>query len=204
MQQESGRIGVSVFLCALTTLAICGKMQSGHYAHLRRTILAFKKFKADKVNPDGIYAAGEDEMKFNDFNSESEMQRFIVDNISDFCENVLGDELIAYDCERGFGKYTGAFAGKRQYRIDIYITGKSHNYIIEMKNPKSHCDCRDAIGQLLVYSSYFSDCVMVLVTSKYDSDVARAIEKFKLPIRYVCLSKSISAEVVRHDANWKT
>ena len=166
--------------------------------------MAFKRFKSGKKNSDGLYKAYESEMKFMDFKTESEMQRFIADNIEDFCENVLGDKLVSFECEKGFGKYAGAFGARRQYRIDIYIVGLNKNYIVEIKNPKTNCDCRNALGQLLVYSSYFSGDELVLVTSQYDLDAARAIEKFSLPIRYICLSKEISAEVISHDANRKT
>lgn len=165
--------------------------------------MAFKRFKLGKYNSDGTYKAYESEMKFADFKTESEMQRFIADNIEDFCKNVLGDRLVSFECEKGFGKYTGAYSARKQYRIDICIIGESKKYIVEIKNPKAHCDCRNALGQLLVYSSYFSDHELVLVTSKYDLDAARAIEKFALPIRYICLSKEISAEVISHDANRK-
>ena len=131
----------------------------------------------------------------NSFKKEKVLLDYIVNNIKDFVKDILGDELVSFECEKQInGKQVKL--SPRQKRVDIYIVGRKSKYIIELKNPKYPSENRKAIGQLLDYGReyYRENIQMVLLTTLFDMDTAKTIEYYNLPIRYIYFDKDKSLE----------
>jgi len=120
----------------------------------------------------------------NTFKKEKDLREFITQYIREFTEDVLEDEYISHNEECGITKNTSRF---RSRRMDLVVYGQKATHIIELKNPKYQSENRAAIGQLLCYAQDFIDPKkrLVLISTKFDIYTARAIENYKLPIRYI-------------------
>lgn len=133
-------------------------------------------------------------LKSTDFRKEIDLVNYLFNNIDLFVSDLYGDEVVDCYKEKPIDPYMGAVGYKgasRGNRIDLYVRGSSHNYIIEVKNPKYRGENIPAIGQLL---NYGRKCGMdthklIFVSSHFDIDTANTIEAFELPIKYVYLDK---------------
>ena len=131
----------------------------------------------------------------DDFDRESDLVDFIALNIKVFTIDILNDELVSFEIEKPINKRNQM--SPRGRRIDIYIKGKSRNYIIETKNPQYYAENRYAIGQLLDYGREIDNAELVLITTKYDLNTAKTIKHYNLPIRYIYFDKKVNAEYLR-------
>lgn len=89
----------------------------------------------------------------------------------------------------------------RQPRVDFVIECEKKTHIVELKNPKNVSENRNALGQILSYSTMLDplgECALVIVTTKHDMLTARAIKRFNLPVRYVYFEKGCFMEYI-HD-----
>ena len=140
----------------------------------------------------------DDQIPQGDFPSEKALSQFIEENIEDFCDH-LGLTYISHKADHDL-RLVNRF-GPRGRRPDFVIETEYETVVVELKNG-SGPQVRAGIGQLLDYGREFLDtkkeCVMVLVSSRFDSCAAKTIEAYHLPIRYVVMSHEKTAEFVGH------
>lgn len=125
----------------------------------------------------------------SDFKNEKELVDFISCHIDDFTRLLFNDSVVSFEREYELNKRYKLSARGR--RIDIFISGLKSKYLIETKCPKFGTESRAAIGQILDYGKEFKDekVELVIVTTNFDIDTAKTIKHYKLPIRYIYLSK---------------
>jgi hypothetical protein len=116
------------------------------------------------------------------FKNEKHMQTFFVENISEFVETILEDELLKCFVEMPVRKVYKF--GPRAKRIDMYLECKKKKYIIEFKNPKYISDNISAIGQILDYGRIFPEHELLIISTYFDVETIKTIDYYKLPIRY--------------------
>lgn len=141
---------------------------------------------------DGEYCVDTRFLRTATFSSEKELSAYVCGKISDFVSIILDDEMISFETEKELGMGR-VFFGPCQKRIDLYIRSKGSNYIIELKNAKSSPANIEAIGQLLNYGRAM-ECgainhQLVLITTFFDLDTAKTIQKYDLPIRYMFIDR---------------
>ncbi len=137
-----------------------------------------------------------DRLLNKDFESESEMQSFIIDNAKMFCEVVLGDSFVKASSEEPINKKISR--SPRGRRIDVIIQGEKNKYLIELKNQRGKHSSRHGIGQLLDYGREKGrDYQLILITASFDENTAQTIEHYRLPIRYMYMSKAQTLEYQR-------
>lgn len=149
-----------------------------------------KEVESFENKNDGLY-----EIKYmsniynHDFDKEKDLVYYIINNIDLFAKNILNDEVIFFEIDMPIEKQNRL--SPRGRRIDIYIKGRNKTYIIETKNPHFGTENRAAIGQILDYGREISDPKkeLIIITTKFDINTAKTIDYYKLPIRYIYLSK---------------
>jgi len=136
-------------------------------------------------------------LKNNSFKSEKKLKEFILNHIEDFTRDVLGDTYKSHESEYEF--YKQHWMGLSR-RVDLLIEGENNLFIVELKNPRYHSENRGAIGQLLCYGQEFLDPKkrLVLISTKFDIHTARAIQYYKLPIRYIYFDINNCLEFIEH------
>lgn len=141
------------------------------------------------IQKDGNVFVEGDRILFDDFQSESEMVDYIISNIDSFTNIHLNDRVVSFEVDKDIAKQ--AIRCPRGRRIDIFIRGEKGIYILECKNSKNTSNTRAGIGQLLDYGREFLDPKkeLILVSNVYDSNTAKTIEYYNLPIRYLILNK---------------
>lgn len=130
-----------------------------------------------------------DRVIFDDFQSESDMVDYIIRNIDNFASIHLNDKIVSFEVDKDIAKQ--AIRCPRGRRIDIFIQGEKGVYVIECKNSKNTSSTRAGIGQLLDYGREFLDPKkeLILISNTYDSNTAKTIEYYNLPIRYLIINK---------------
>jgi hypothetical protein len=125
------------------------------------------------------------------FESESDLKKFIVDNIVEFSKEVLG---IEYD--RHIIEYKITDGRRKSKSIDLFIYSKQNEVIaIELKNPTHKAELQNALGQCLVYRTVLELTNVkidrfILVSSIYDILIPLTICKMGLNIEFVCINQS--------------
>jgi hypothetical protein len=134
-----------------------------------------------------------DNPKNKQFAKEKDLQTHITKNIKRFFSDVVGDEMIYFETEKNI--HEQETRSPRPSRVDIYVSCKKNDYILELKNPKGKTENTAGIGQLLKYATMIEkDVKLLLITTMFDNELGRAIEKFKLPIRYFYIDKESAYE----------
>ncbi len=142
------------------------------------------------------------ELRTAEFESENELVEYIVQNIEMFCEDVLRDKLVSFECEHGVKTRQSRGLLPRERWCDLYIVCKSQVYVIEVKNPRFLSENRKGIGQLLDYGREFLHAkkgAMILLTTLFDIHTARTIKYYNLPIRYIYFEKGRMLEYGRDE-----
>lgn len=138
-------------------------------------------------------------LKSFEFNRESDLSCYIETNIESFCADVLDDIYVRH--EKEVQAESQMRFQPRQPRVDFVIECEKKTHIVELKNPKNVSENRNALGQILSYSTMLDplgECALVVVTTKHDMLTARAIKRFNLPVRYVYFEKGRFMEYI-HD-----
>ena len=136
------------------------------------------------------------------FKREKDLANYIERNIENVCIELFNDKyrnhirefkipLEAGKCRQGA---RGSAAS-----IDFIINCEKQTYIVELKNPKNlFSEITRAIGQLWIYKylleSIYPKADIILITTKHDKYTAAAIDKYKMPFRYIVFNKKYSAE----------
>lgn len=130
------------------------------------------------------------------FNSEKELQSFVINNIEMFCRDILHDDVVSFKEQKSMERIS-SIPPRRMLTADIFIEGKKNNYIVEIKNTDNGNSVRGALGQILCYSvSYGSqDAELIILSSKADNHVVKAISRYKLPVRFILLQDNILSEL---------
>jgi len=147
---------------------------------------------------DGFYSPVEmAKVQINKFESEREMKKFILDNIDDFCQDILGIKnksvVSEYKISDGF---------RKNKSIDLLIESLDGQKIaVELKNPKHKSELQGALGQCLVYITSFEMIDQkidrfVLISSSYDFLIPITIMKMKLPIEFAVMDRCKYSKLV--------
>ena len=131
----------------------------------------------------------------NDFLSEKEFCEFIENNIDTFVSECIGFEVDTYEKEYQLSKdKRRCVRGNR--RIDFFIKTKcGKNIGVECKDPTGYSELTSAVGQCLGYITLFEmnekklDYIYI-VSTKIDFILPAIINKFNLPIGFICIDKS--------------
>jgi len=146
---------------------------------------------------DGSYMFTKDDVNnliTKDFKSEKELKNYIVSNIKLFCKQNFNDEYISHIEEY---RLTNEFSYNTSKRIDLFIKCKKGQYAIEIKNPIYKSEMAYSIGQLLTYYLMFEKKgikldKLLLLTTQFDYETAKIIDRFNLPIGLMLFSKKYS------------
>lgn len=140
----------------------------------------------------------------NSFQSEKQLCDYIELNIELFTKECLGFEYLSHKREYPlFNVNRRSLRGNR--RIDFLIKTKcGKNIAVECKKPKYDSELSAAIGQCLSYIALFECSGMiiekiVLLSTKVDYVIPLVINKFNLPVQYICFDKSKHLTLIRHD-----
>jgi hypothetical protein len=163
--------------------------------------LKFKSVEELDGQSDGFFAFCGDKLCTNQFAKEKDVEDFISNNIELFTKDILNDELISFEIDASIRKPHG-FA-PRGRRVDLVVQGKKKLYIIELKNPLSGTENRAAIGQILDYGREYLDSKkeLIIITTKFDTNTAKTIKYYNLPIRYIYMDKKRFLEFVEDKKN---
>lgn len=120
------------------------------------------------------------------FNTERDYQSYMMDNIENFCIDVLGDKIKVATKERHIKRVQNFNDRKCRKRVDIFLECERGNYIIELKNQGGTEDVK-AIGQLLDYGRELAKYKpkLLLLTTDFSIDTAETINEYNLPITYM-------------------
>jgi len=143
----------------------------------------------DVADSDIEFELNGNNLSTNEFDKESDLSDYIIENIEKFVFDFLDDELISFEVDSPIQKHRRF--SPRGRRIDLFIKGKKKVYIIELKNPSSGTESRGAIGQILDYGREFLDTEkeLLILTTKFDLNTAKTIKFYNLPIRYIYIDK---------------
>lgn len=140
----------------------------------------------------------------DDFKNEKDLCDFIERNIESFTKDCIG--LIYKNHIREYPLYTTkkrSIKGNR--RIDFLITTECGKRIgIECKKPTYNSELASAIGQSLSYLTLFETTdtkidKIILLSTTVDYVIPLILNKFKLPIDYVCMDKKKFLALVNYD-----
>lgn len=132
---------------------------------------------------------GKDTLSNDDFNKEKDLAEFVKNNIELFVDVLLNDKLVKYEFEKPIRQRYSL--SPRVRSVDLYIECELKTYIIEFKNPKYESENRQAIGQILDYGREFNNnSELIIITTKFDINTAQTINHYRLPIKYVYMSKN--------------
>jgi hypothetical protein len=140
------------------------------------------------------------------FAIEKDMCDYIENNISVFCEEIIGDEYESHIREYQLAlmgklsKGTAPKKGDNNPRIDFLIFCKHGVYAVECKNPKqTFTELSRSIGQLVMYDVIFKEKGInpniILVSSKYDPIISKCLKSIGKEYRFVLFNKQYSAEL---------
>ncbi len=141
-----------------------------------------------------------DSIKNDDFNKEKDIEEYIVSNIELFTKSILNDKVVSYEVNKPISYQ---YFWPRWRRIDLYIQWEKCIYIIELKNPSSWTESRAAIWQILDYWREFLETKkeLIIITTHFDSNTAKTIKYYNLPIRYIYIDKKRSLEFINFTEN---
>lgn len=135
-----------------------------------------------------------DIFKESDFESEKIFCDYIESNIFNICKDLSID---IHSFERESYIERKRFPQNKVGRIDFFIKENNGNYVLlEVKNPTHlNNELRSGIGQMLEYiccaeRNEKKVSRSILMTTRIDEKIIEIIERFKLPIEVVLLSKS--------------
>lgn len=150
---------------------------------------------------DGNYTSNQlVSMKIERFVSEKEMKQFILDNIDNFCKDVLEVKL-----KKVTSEYKISDGQRKSKSFDLLIESECGKKIaIELKNPTFKSELQSAIGQCLVYltASKISGMDidrMVLISNMYDYLVPITIQEMKLPIDFIVMDNSKFIKLLKNE-----
>lgn len=160
----------------------------------------YENYEEMKGLEDGYVGYKGKKITNNFFECENELANYIINNIKKFAQSYLNDTIKSFERECQIHKRI-RFA-PRGRRVDLFIEGNNKEYVIEFKTPSSGSEIRYGLGQMLDYGREFFDSdeyketELLLISDLYDSNTAKTIEYFDLPIRYIYFDKNISLEVM--------
>lgn len=145
--------------------------------------------------PDGDYDLIEvKDALSKDFQSERELCDYVEDNIILFVKDILGLEYEKHAREFPLATTKKRYRGSK--RIDFYIITKCGQRIgVECKDPRNGNELAAAVGQCLSYITLFELNEkpidrMVILSTKIDSCLPLILNKFNLPLDFICMDKS--------------
>lgn len=134
------------------------------------------------------YKSGKDIV--GSFKREKDFCDFIEASITEFSNDILGEELVEYKREYSMRGYLVGNKVTRPPRADFMIKTKNRLALIEAKMYDPH-SAYAGIGQLLTYATYkkgeYTD--LILITPKLPEITLHVIDNFELPIKVVLLTE---------------
>jgi hypothetical protein len=147
---------------------------------------------------DGFYSIKDMiKVEINKFQSEKHMKEFILNNINQFCNDVLGVKFKSFISE-----YKISDGTRKNKSIDLLITTIDNQKIaIELKNPKHKSELQPALGQCLVYITSLEISGQkidrfILISSSYDFLIPITIKKMNIPIEFAVMDKEKFSKMI--------
>ena len=140
----------------------------------------------------------------NDFHSERDFSKYIIENKEIFCKDVLGIKYKSHNTEMPFRKISHLH--DNEPRVDIvFWDNKGNAYFVELKGRNnSYLDCMTGIGQCLSYyylarANDIKVGGVYLVANKHCNLAPLIIRDNNLKIEYVYFSKDKWAKVFNNN-----
>ena len=151
-----------------------------------------RKYSDDVMNGDSLVGDG--------FTTERNLCDYVEANMESFSTDILGSPYVSHQREYKLYQTAGNRAPKGS-RADFFIDTKDGPIVVEAKNPtQARHELNRAVSQLLAQGSAFKRMHgvmprMILLTSRYSTDIIDVIKDFNLPIEVVIISKDYAMRV---------